>query len=29
VFVNGEPCARDTHVEPNDRVDVVPAISGG
>jgi sulfur-carrier protein len=29
VFVNGEPCAQDTNVEENDRVDVVPAISGG
>jgi molybdopterin synthase sulfur carrier subunit len=29
VFVNGEPCAPDTPVEGNDRVDVVPAISGG
>jgi sulfur-carrier protein len=29
VFVNGEPCAPDTRVEANDRVDVVPAISGG
>ena len=29
VFLNGEPCAPDTRVEGNDRVDVVPAISGG
>jgi sulfur-carrier protein len=29
VFVNGESGAQDTHVEANDRVDVVPAISGG
>jgi molybdopterin converting factor small subunit len=29
VFVNGEPCERDTNIEANDRVDVVPAISGG
>jgi molybdopterin synthase sulfur carrier subunit len=29
VFVNGEPSEQDTRVEQNDRVDVVPAISGG
>jgi molybdopterin synthase sulfur carrier subunit len=29
VFVNGEPSAPDAHVEANDRLDVVPAISGG
>ena len=29
VFVNGEPSAQDTHVEAGDRIDVVPAISGG
>jgi sulfur-carrier protein len=29
VFVNGELGGQDTHVEPDDRVDVLPAISGG
>jgi molybdopterin synthase sulfur carrier subunit len=29
VFVNGEPCAQDTRVEATDRIDIVPAISGG
>jgi sulfur-carrier protein len=29
VFVNGEPSRQDARVEANDRVDVVPAISGG
>jgi molybdopterin synthase sulfur carrier subunit len=29
VFVNGELSAQDAHVEADDRVDVVPAISGG
>jgi sulfur-carrier protein len=29
VFVNGEPSQPDALVEQNDRVDVVPAISGG
>jgi sulfur-carrier protein len=29
VFVNGLPSAADAHVEANDRIDVVPAISGG
>jgi molybdopterin converting factor small subunit len=29
VFVNGEPSKQDAHVEPDDRIDVVPAISGG
>jgi sulfur-carrier protein len=29
VFINGEPCTPDARVEANDRVDVVPAISGG
>ena len=29
VFVNGEPCAQDTRVEADDRIDVLPAISGG
>jgi sulfur-carrier protein len=29
VFVNGEPCAPDTQVEADDRVDVLPALSGG
>jgi sulfur-carrier protein len=29
VFVNGEPSEQDSRVEQNDRVDVVPAISGG
>jgi molybdopterin synthase sulfur carrier subunit len=29
VFVNGERGAQDTHVEAADRVDVLPAISGG
>ena len=29
VFVNGEPVEQETRVEDNDRVDVLPAISGG
>jgi len=29
VFVNGERVAQDTQVEAGDRVDVLPAISGG
>jgi sulfur-carrier protein len=29
VFVNGEPGGEDTHVEAEDRIDVLPAISGG
>jgi sulfur-carrier protein len=29
VFVNGELGGQDTHVEADDRVDVLPAISGG
>ena len=29
VFVNGERCGADTAVAPDDRVDVLPAISGG
>jgi molybdopterin synthase sulfur carrier subunit len=29
VFVNGEPGAQDTHVDPEDRIDVLPALSGG
>jgi molybdopterin synthase sulfur carrier subunit len=29
VFVNGERGEQDTHVEADDRVDVLPAISGG
>jgi molybdopterin synthase sulfur carrier subunit len=29
VFVNGEPGAQDTHVGAEDRIDVLPAISGG
>lgn len=29
VFVNGERGAQDTHVEAEDRIDVLPAISGG
>ena len=29
VFVNGERGAQDTHVAAEDRVDVLPAISGG
>jgi sulfur-carrier protein len=29
VFVNGEPCVQDTAVEADDRVDVLPALSGG
>jgi molybdopterin converting factor small subunit len=29
VFVNGELCAQDAHVEPEDRIDVLPALSGG
>jgi molybdopterin synthase sulfur carrier subunit len=29
VFVNGEPSEQDAPVEADDRVDVVPAISGG
>jgi sulfur-carrier protein len=29
VFVNGERAAQDTEVEARDRVDVLPAISGG
>jgi molybdopterin synthase sulfur carrier subunit len=29
VFVNGDPRQQDARVEANDRVDVVPAISGG
>jgi molybdopterin synthase sulfur carrier subunit len=29
VFVNGEPSQQDARVEDSDRVDVVPAISGG
>jgi molybdopterin synthase sulfur carrier subunit len=29
VFVNGELGAQDTRVETDDRIDVLPAISGG
>jgi molybdopterin synthase sulfur carrier subunit len=29
VFVNGAPSAQGAHVEADDRIDVVPAISGG
>jgi sulfur-carrier protein len=29
VFVNGEPGGQDTHVGTEDRIDVLPAISGG
>ena len=29
VFVNGQPSGQDTHVESEDRIDVLPAISGG
>ena len=29
VFVNGELCAQETPVEADDRVDVLPALSGG
>jgi molybdopterin synthase sulfur carrier subunit len=29
VFVNGELSAQDTHVEPEDKIDVLPALSGG
>ena len=29
VFVNGEPCAQDSAVASDDRVDVLPALSGG
>jgi molybdopterin converting factor small subunit len=29
VFVNGELCGADKAVGPDDRVDVLPAISGG
>ena len=29
VFVNGELCDPDTAVAPEDRVDVLPALSGG
>jgi molybdopterin synthase sulfur carrier subunit len=29
VFVNGQPGGQDTHVGSEDRIDVLPAISGG
>jgi sulfur-carrier protein len=29
VFVNGELCALETPVEADDRIDVLPALSGG
>ena len=29
VFVNGEPVAQETPVGPDDRIDVLPALSGG
>jgi sulfur-carrier protein len=29
VFVNGERGAQDTHVDADDQVDVLPALSGG
>ena len=29
VFVNGELGAQDTHVESQDKIDVLPALSGG
>jgi sulfur-carrier protein len=29
VFVNGEPGGQDTRVSAEDRIDVLPAISGG
>jgi molybdopterin converting factor small subunit len=29
VFVNGELCGQDTRVDAEDRIDVLPAISGG
>jgi sulfur-carrier protein len=29
VFVNGEPAREDTSVGPDDRIEILPAISGG
>jgi molybdopterin synthase sulfur carrier subunit len=29
VFVNGEPSVQDAHVDADDRIDVLPALSGG
>jgi sulfur-carrier protein len=29
VFVNGEPSVQDAEVDPDDRIDVLPALSGG
>ena len=29
VFVNGEPAEPDTAVEPEDKIEILPAISGG
>ena len=29
VFVNGELCAQETRVDADDRIDVLPALSGG
>jgi sulfur-carrier protein len=29
VFVNGEPCEQATPVDSDDRIDVLPALSGG
>jgi molybdopterin converting factor small subunit len=29
VFVNGEPSVQDAQVDPDDRIDVLPALSGG
>jgi sulfur-carrier protein len=29
VFVNGEPSVQDAHVDPDGRIDVLPALSGG
>jgi sulfur-carrier protein len=29
VFVNGELVSQDTHVESEDKIDVLPALSGG
>jgi sulfur-carrier protein len=29
VFVNGEPAEADTAVEPEDKIEILPAISGG
>jgi sulfur-carrier protein len=29
VFVNGELCGQDARLDPEDQIDVLPAISGG